>query len=182
MNDADRKTRKRGIDRKNYVEMFRDDSEQTEEADVKEITTKPNIIENTSKENGIELMTTTVESSVEESGLTTASIEDSQTEGSASTNTAISTVLDPTKNTNNFSSQIMIDQSASGEYYGGTPLDNADFIYITTTDGPTPLAISATGSYNIQNAFRASVPYEFANYRYDPDQHFVPIVGNKQIF
>lgn len=80
-------------------------------------------------------------------------------------------------------------------YYGGEPNENADTIFITTTDQPsTENVISSSSSSspslihnslderNDLNDFKPSIQYEYKNYRYDVDEHFIPIVGEKQIF
>lgn len=74
-------------------------------------------------------------------------------------------------------------------YYGGTPNENANFIYFTTskpaddlqppTEIPNP---SSANDRSDKNDFKPSIQYEYQNYRYDTDTHFVPIVGTKQIF
>lgn len=79
-------------------------------------------------------------------------------------------------------------------YYGGQPNANANTIYITTTEASAATDASQSSISNpnsIENdvvdrtdfsEFRPSVQYEYRNYRYDVDNHFIPIVGHKQIF
>lgn len=80
-------------------------------------------------------------------------------------------------------------------YYGGQPNENANQIYITTSDPeqstetmPSIVRSSPILFHNSienrsdQNEFRPSVQYEYRNYRFDVDEHFVPIVGPQQIF
>lgn len=78
-------------------------------------------------------------------------------------------------------------QPIIGYYYGGTPNQNANNIYLTT---PSPLdelapppddANSVLDRYDY-GEFKPSIQYEYQNYRYNPDSHFVPIVGTRQIF
>lgn len=71
-------------------------------------------------------------------------------------------------------------------YYGGTPNENANSIYLTTSKpleivevAPNPVVPSDSADLN---RFRPSVQYEYQNYRYPVDKHFVPIIGLKQIF
>ncbi|XP_055325293.1 uncharacterized protein LOC129579327 [Sitodiplosis mosellana] len=73
-----------------------------------------------------------------------------------------------------------------GFYYGGTPNDNANYIYFTTPQPFQEIELP-TESPNAINErydwgkFRPSVQYEYRNYRFIPDNHFVPVIGTKQI-
>lgn len=72
-------------------------------------------------------------------------------------------------------------------YYGGTPNENANSIYLTTSKPfesitlPTNVNRPFHSSSNT-NRFQPSVQYEYQNYRHRVDDHFIPIVGLKQIF
>lgn len=83
-------------------------------------------------------------------------------------------------------------------YYGDQPYENANQIYFTTTDSTqttetiqTAMPSTTTSSPNlfhnttenrsVRNAFKPSIQYEFKDSRFDIDEHFVPIVGPKQI-
>lgn len=74
-----------------------------------------------------------------------------------------------------------------GFYYGGSPNENADYIYFTTSQ-PTQNLAPPTENPNVAKDrsdfrdFRPSIQYEYRNYRYNTDPHFIPIVGTKQIF
>lgn len=77
-------------------------------------------------------------------------------------------------------------------YYGGQPNDIADQIYLTTSDAEQstesmPLASTSSpkllhNSNENRNEFKPSIQYEYKNYRFNIDEHFVPIVGTQQIF
>lgn len=72
-------------------------------------------------------------------------------------------------------------------YYGGAPNEYADYVYFTTSEPAQNLEPSTenpqmASDRNDINKFRPSIQYEYRNYRYDTDNHFVPIVGTKQIF
>lgn len=73
-----------------------------------------------------------------------------------------------------------------GVYYGGTPNDNANYIYFTTPapsqeiESPTQSPNSISERYD-WGAFRPSLQYEYRNYRFIPDNHFVPVIGTNQI-
>lgn len=74
-------------------------------------------------------------------------------------------------------------------YYGGTPNENANFIHLTTSN-PLEIVEASTTHTNTSplhrptssSRFRPSVQYKYQNYRYPVDDHFIPIVGLKQIF
>lgn len=68
-------------------------------------------------------------------------------------------------------------------YTGGSPNDNVNSIYITTMY-PEPLSNDVDNSIlrKNPNKFKPSIQYEYQNYPYDVDNHFIPIVGIKQIF
>lgn len=68
-------------------------------------------------------------------------------------------------------------------YTGGSPNANANYIYITTMY-PEPLSSDVDSSISRKNTneFKPSIRYEYKNYQYDVDNHFIPIVGIKQIF
>lgn len=73
-------------------------------------------------------------------------------------------------------------------YYGGTPNENANYIYFTTNEPTQDLApstenpIVAHKRSDHSGDFKPSIQYQYRNYRYDTDSHFVPIVGTQQIF
>lgn len=80
-------------------------------------------------------------------------------------------------------------------YYGGQPNSIADTIYFTTIDPPNeqttndndgtqaPNLFHGTAENQDDNGkFKPSIQYEFKNYRFDVDEHFIPIIGPKQIF
>lgn len=142
--------------------------------------------------------TTTIPMGIATSTTTTAP-DDSQSAGSSAViDQAIIEIIDT-----NF-------EPASGYYYGGQPNPNADFIYFTTTATPpnenggsvqtqTVQTVPDSSSANktpdlihhsdtpfdrndVTGMFKPSIQYEYKNYRYDVDEHFVPIVGLKQIF
>lgn len=72
-------------------------------------------------------------------------------------------------------------------YYGGAPNEYANYVYFTTSEpaqnfeAPTEMPQLASDR-NDYGKFRPSIQYDYRNYRYDTDNHFVPIVGAKQIF
>lgn len=72
-------------------------------------------------------------------------------------------------------------------YYGGTPNENANYIYLTTSAPNEEITASTENpnkfyDRNDFGEFKPSVQYEYRNYRYNTDSHFIPIVGTKQIF
>lgn len=73
-----------------------------------------------------------------------------------------------------------------GFYYGGTPNDNANYIYFTTPaplqeiESPTENSNTINERYDL-GAFRPSLQYEYRNYRFIPDNHFVPVIGTNKI-
>lgn len=76
-----------------------------------------------------------------------------------------------------------------GYYYGNSAFGNIDAIYFTTTNPvQEPSTLSTTNQPNLihdrsdSSSFSPSVQYEYQNYRYNVDDHFIPIVGQKQIF
>lgn len=187
----DRRTQKRGIDRRNFVELFHN-SEESEEAKVEEISVEK-------EQNSPEISTsgslggyesvpsdiiTTTESSVTSA---TDDIENISITGSNPTSesetvsTAIATEIENVQqevSTESKESTELVEAAKQpevhfGSYYGGQPLPNADFIFITTSDKPVPASS--------QTEFRPSIQYEFTNYHIEPDQHFIPIIGFKEI-
>lgn len=68
-------------------------------------------------------------------------------------------------------------------YTGGSPNANANYIYITTMY-PEQLSNDADNSISRKesNEFKPSIQYDYQNYPYDVDTHFIPIVGIKKIF
>lgn len=67
-------------------------------------------------------------------------------------------------------------------YYGGTPNNNIDHIYLTTSQPEISTSASQPSDRVDSIDFKPSIQYEYRNYRYDVDNHFIPIVGEKQIF
>lgn len=74
-------------------------------------------------------------------------------------------------------------ESSMNYYAGGSPNANANYIYITTMN-PEPLSNDVDNSISRKesNEFKPSIQYEYQNYPYDVDTHFIPIVGIKKIF
>lgn len=177
---GDRKTRKRNIDSKRktnddeieaFVMEITDPSDDT-------TTTEPTVIPSTDPITEIIAATSTPAATD-----TIEILNDSTTKQSETMPVELSSVL-ATMPTN-----IGVDNGfkpISGFYYGGTPNENANSIYLTTS---RPLEIAETvpkadaPSHSADsNRFRPSVQYEYQNYRYPVDPHFIPIVGLKQIF
>lgn len=78
-------------------------------------------------------------------------------------------------------------QPILGYYYGGTPNQNANNIYFTTTSPLEELASPKDDAITVLDRndygdFKPSIQYEYHNYRFNSDSHFVPIIGTKQIF
>lgn len=102
---------------------------------------------------------------------------------STSTSPSPSTSTTPTENSPTQSGF----QPILNVYYGGAPNEYANSVYFTTSEPtenleqPTEKPQSASDS-NDFGKFRPSIQYEYRNYRYDTDNHFVPIIGAKQIF
>lgn len=112
---------------------------------------------------------------------------DSQGAGSAIIDNAIIEIIDTNL------------QQIYGFYFGGQPNPDADFTYFTTTESSqgesvttelsssekpkeTPELIHNSDVSASSRNFKPSIRYEYKNYRYDVDEHFVPIVGLKQVF
>lgn len=193
LKENDRRTRKRGIDRRNYVELFRTENDAGgvgSDADVEEITPDATVRENVVESSTIgmdENEKTTIPTSIEDNQTeaseisatvlaTSMSINVSDGTNRTTTETSVTTTVLPTSATT--TTEIIDGDKDSGYYYGGHPLPNAELIFITTTDGPSSEKATASESAK----FQPSIQYEFTNYRYDPDRHFVPIVGTRQIY
>lgn len=79
-------------------------------------------------------------------------------------------------------------------YYGGQPNEVANQIHITTanpvqstetteaTTSKPKLIHNSIDNRSDRSEFKPSIQYEYKNYRFDVDEHFVPIVGPQQIF
>lgn len=170
LND-DRKTHKRDIEHKNKTE------DEVVATVVEIIITEPSET------------TTATSPTTTEPGIDSTTTESTNTIATETTETTTQTVPETTSSTTeSTSAQIsVIDngfQPILDFYYGGTPNENANFIYLTTSKPD----LSPTDSPNTSNdrsdssIFKPSIQYEYRNYRYDTDSHFVPIVGTKQIF
>lgn len=170
----DRKTHKRDI-----VHKTKTDDEVV--ATVMEIIDETTTAIATTSEPVIDTTTTTAESTEPP---TTEKIPE-KIESTTSTATVPSSTTEPTLAT-------VVDSGfqALNFYYGGTPNEHANYIYFTTPP-PEPFVQEfelATESPNTINErydwgeFRPSIQYEYRNYRFIPNNHFVPVVGKKQIF
>lgn len=167
LND-DRKTHKRDIEHKNKTQ------DEVVATVVEIIITEPSETTTATTEPGIDSTTTTESTNtnaMETIETTTQTVPETTSSTTESTSAQIS-VID-----NGF--QPILDF-----YYGGTPNENANFIYLTTskpdlspTDSP-----DTSNDRSDSSIFKPSIQYEYRNYRYDTDSHFVPIVGTKQIF
>lgn len=184
--------------------------EKEEPADVQEITTPRKASEETTEPAAIttstsmemdassesnaattEIPTTALvdEATTTELPMTTVAEPDSESSGSDIIDNAIIEIIDANLQPIN----------VFGFYIGGRPNPDADTTYFTTTEstkGVTTIADSSSTAKSddkpplIQNSnaeatnriFKPSIPYEYKNYRYDVDEHFVPIVGLKQVF
>lgn len=176
----DRKTHKRDIEQKNRTEdevvatvvevIATGASETTTETTIP--TTNEPIVDSTTEPtntNAPETMETTTQPISTEAAPTAAAAASSTTQ----TTSASISVVDP-------GFQPILDF-----YYGGTPNENANFIYLTTSQPelvPTTQKPNTANDRSDTNAFKPSIQYEYRNYRYDTDSHFVPIVGAKQVF
>lgn len=80
-------------------------------------------------------------------------------------------------------------------YYGGQPNEVANQIQITTADpvqsteamqpsttSKPKLMHNSIDNRSDRSEFKPSIQYEHKSYRFDVDEHFVPIVGPQQIF
>lgn len=72
-------------------------------------------------------------------------------------------------------------------YYGGTPNENANFIYFTTPLATPETTTQSTDPNTLKKRsdfgqFQPSIRYEYRNYRFNTDNHFIPVVGTQQIF
>ncbi|XP_031618372.1 uncharacterized protein LOC116337716 [Contarinia nasturtii] len=114
---------------------------------------------------------------------TTESNESQTTETIESTTSSI-----PSSSTSENPTASIVDtgfQPILNFYYGGTP--NANYIYITTAEPiqePTPsteLPNTINDRYD-WGEFKPSIQYEYRNYRFKPDKHFVPVAGTKQVY
>lgn len=180
--EIDRKTHKRDI-LKQYLRRNRDDREVP--AEVMEIS-KP--MSNQTTENVIAAETTArPETTTEATTMAPQTTTVTETTGTTETSTAF---LPPT-----FEFKPIY-----AFYYGGQPNEIANHIYITTSDpvqstestktAATPSTTTASPKlvHNSienridRNEFKPSIQYEHKNYRFDVDEHFVPIVGPQQIF
>lgn len=168
----DRKNRKRDIEQKN----------QTEDevvATVVEITTTESAADTTANPTSELAVDSTTETIATNAPTTSETITQTISTTTPSTTEATSSAA-----TSGVDSGF---QPILNFYYGGTPNENANFIYFTTAEPDLDLA-PPTDNSNTPNdrndlgEFKPSVQYEYRNYRYDTDSHFVPIVGNKQIF
>lgn len=188
----DRRNQKRGIDRRNFVELLHN-SDDGEKADVQEITTKGQQAETTETSAGVSTANgpATSESTTNEVIATTTPPETGATESTSqappaesevpgSTDAPTTASIDEQGTTTNApepeeSTTLAppTDQPETGQYYGGQPSLTADLIFITTTDDPAPM--------DSRQDFRPSLQYEFTNYPVEPDQHFLPIIGVRPI-
>lgn len=181
----DRKTRKRDIDKPKGDEIEATVVEITnpsnETATTESTVVNPSI--NASNEHEAIVSTTT------EQDITTsiAPSTDSSTVSTIET-TTISNEPIPIKTSTSASNF----QPAYGYFYGNSANENADYIYFTTTDSIEQIPTSSDSSIPSKSklirdrhdsgSFNPSVQYEYQNYRYKVDDHFIPIVGQKQIF
>lgn len=98
---------------------------------------------------------------------------------SSTTDTSAASIVDP-------SSTVDSGFHPINYYYGGTPNENANYIYFTTPEPlqqfelPTQSPDTISERYDWGD-FQPSVQYEYRNYRFIPDNHFVPVVGKKPI-
>lgn len=67
-------------------------------------------------------------------------------------------------------------------YYGGMPNSNIDQIYLTTSQPEISNTVDPSSDRDDSIDFKPSIQYEYRNYRYNVDDHFIPIVGKKQVF
>lgn len=67
-------------------------------------------------------------------------------------------------------------------YYGGMPNNNIDQIYLTTSQPEVSNTVDPSPDRVDSIDFKPSIQYEYRNYRYNVDDHFIPIVGKKQVF
>lgn len=183
----DRKTHKRDIEHKNQTDG------EAVVATVVEITEMAAATTPTSTSSTTTASISAIDSLVQ----TTTEIPEMQTVAAISTTTpAASTPSAPTPTSSPPPPPISTTEIAQGQsgfqpivnvYYGGTPNDNANFIYFTTSEPsenlepPTEKPETASDRNDL-GKFRPSIQYEYRNYRYNTDNHFVPIVGAKQIF
>lgn len=78
-------------------------------------------------------------------------------------------------------------QPISSAYYGGAPNVYANLVYFTTSEpvqnleSPTENPHTASDRSDFSK-FRPSIRYDYQNYRYDTDNHFLPIVGAEHFF
>lgn len=195
----DKRNRKRGIDRKFYIDLLhKSEEDSSEKAEVEEITTSGSQIDVEITENTPEATTKSGQQSQQSS---TTIFEENSTEKTSEENQAAASVGESSVIITSESSSTTTEDSTSGatatagstslslattsakpgeagnehSYYGGSPLENADLIYITTTEGA---ALADDGfRYDFKPEFRPSVQYEFLDYKVHPELHFVPMVG-----
>lgn len=173
----------------------------SEEAEVEEITTGDGQI-------GAEMTETTAEATTKnDQQSSTTSIEESCTENPSEENqtaasvgeSSVTSQISSTTTDENTSGSVATEGSTNPtvvstttkpdeagkepgyahSYYGGSPLENADLIFITTTE---EAALADNGFRNeFKPEFRPSVQYEFLNYKVHPELHFVPMVGQNLV-
>lgn len=187
----DRKTRKRNIDPK--LKTVDDEFD----AFVMEITDPSDEVTPTEPMQTTDATTETVASTMETATATTISpvIGTDSTESPIESSTAAHAHTTPAQLANVMATMPTLIGADVGFkpmldfYYGGTPNEHANSIYLTTSK-PLEIADTSTPHTNTaplhrptsSNRFRPSVQYEYQNYRYRVDDHFIPIVGLKQIF
>lgn len=126
-----------------------------------------------------EIIASVVEVTENNKELSTEALDASTTESTdlssyeSTTNEADVTIVSST-------TQQSVDIESTMNYYtGGSPNAEVNNIYITTTlSNDVDNSISRKKS----NEFKPSIRYEYKNYPYNVDNHFIPIVGIKQIF
>lgn len=182
----DRKTHKRDIEHKNQTDV------EAVVATVVEITTE--MAAATADTTTILPPTTAFTSAIDSLVQTTTDIPEMQTVAAAPTtttantpSTSTSTSSPPSTTTNDNSPSQSGFQPILNVYYGGTPNEYANLVYFTTSEPsenlepPTEKPQTASDR-NEFGKFRPSIQYEYRNYRYNTDNHFVPIIDGKQNF
>lgn len=183
----DRKTHKRDIEQKNQTDV------EAVVATVVEITemaaaTTPSAATTAAPTSAIGSL---VQTTTEIPEMQTVAVPATTTTTAANTSSTPTSPPPPTS-----TSTTSTTESAQGQsgfqpllnvYYGGAPNDYANLVYFTTSEPaenlePPTEKPQMASDRNDHGKFRPSIQYEYRNYRYDTDSHFVPIVGAKQIF
>lgn len=186
-NEIDRKTHKRDIHKSRLTNNRSDRDDQEEQANVMEITkpTKP---------------TKPTESTENTTVTATTTAQPQMTTESTSMAPETTTVTETTAIANEFPTPQYEFKPIYAFYYGGQPNVDASQIYITTSEPMQPtetiqttvmpavttstpeLIHNSIENRNDQKDFKPSIQYEHKNYRFDIDEHFVPIVGPQQLY